>query len=352
MNDPESTAPRPAPAGDDATIQLLRSSHPREAVPPEVLERSWHASQRVWRQAVDRRRRHRALWLALGAAAAVALAVSVDLVPTTAKWVDANLFGWARPVAVLEVVVGSASATAGEGGSEVSLARGARLKVGAEVTTDAGVRAAFRLAGGQSLRVDGGSRLRWLSDRVVHLEYGAIYIDSQPALEDDGAVPHPEPIEIRTEYGTATDVGTQFEVRIAEGALRVRVREGRVKLAQGSRSMEAAAGSEWTLHDDGRVSRRSVPAHGEAWRSYLEIAPPFELEGSSLRAFLRWVARETGWRLAYADPAIELSAPGITLHGSPVGVPADQAHDMVLETCGLSAQLEDGILLIDHRPTR
>ena len=163
---------------------------------------------------------------------------------------------------------------------------------------------------------------------------------------------HPEPIEVRTEHGTATDVGTQFEVRIAEGALRVRVREGRVKIDQGSRSMEAAAGSEWTLHDGGRVSRRSVPAHGEAWRSYVEIAPPFELEGSSLRAFLRWVARETGWRLAYADPAIELSAPGITLHGSLVGVPADQAHDIVLETCGLSARLEDGILLIEHRPTR
>ncbi len=38
--------------------------------------------------------------------------------------------------------------------------------------------------------------------------------------------------------------------------------------------------------------------------------------------------------------------------GDALGVPADQAHDMVLETCGLSAQLEDGILLIDYRPTR
>ncbi len=116
--------------------------------------------------------------------------------------------------------------------------------------------------------------------------------------------------------------------------------------------MEAAAGSEWTLHDSGRVSRRSVPAHGEAWQSYLEIAPPFELEGSSLQAFLSWVTRETGWRLAYADPEIELSTPDVTLHGSLVGVPADQAHEMVLETCGLSALLEDGILLIEHRPTR
>ena len=79
------------------------------------------------------------------------------------------------------------------------------------------------------------------------------------------------------------------------------------------------------------------------------MAPPCQSGGSSLDAFLRWVARETGWRLAYADPAIELSAPGITLHGSLLGVPADRAHDMVLETCGLSARLENGILLIDYR---
>ncbi len=340
MNDSRSTDPRTVPAAgaDDAVIQLLRGSDPRELVPPDVLERSWNLTHGAWRETVVRRRRHRAGWLALAAAAVVGLVVGGGLMPGLTRWAG-GLFGPEEPVAVLEVVAGSATA---------ELTRGARLEAGAEIATEADGRAAFRLAGGQSLRVDAGSRVRWLSDRVVELERGAVYVDSQP--NRDGT--DPEPIEIRTPHGSVTHVGTQFEVRLDEGALRVRVREGRVKIDQGSRTVDAAAGSEWTLHDGGRVSRRPVAAHGEAWRGYLEIAPPFELEGRSLRDFLHWVARETGWRLAYADPAVELSAPEIILHGSLTGVAADRAHEMVLETCGLQARLEDGILLIEHRTTR
>ncbi len=355
MNDPRNTGPRPAPAarGDDAAaIELLRGSDPRQPVPPEVLERSWDVAHRAWRQNVGRRRRRRASWVALGAAAAVALVAGTGFLPSPAKrLVGVLFFGSSDPVAVLEAVAGSATAIGADGESGLDL--GDRLAAGAVVTTGVDARAAFRLAGGQSLRVGAGSRLRWLSDGVVFLERGALYFDSGPHLDSrpaagDGPMPDPEPIEVRTEYGSATDVGTQFEIRVGGGALRVRVREGRVRIDQGSRSVEAGAGSEWTLHGGGRVSRQSVPAHGAPWRSYLEVAPSFELEGSSLDAFLRWVARETGWRLVFADPAIELSAPGITLHGSLAGVPADRAHDMVLETCGLNARLEDGILFIDY----
>ncbi len=371
MNDRRNTGPRPAPAarGDDAAaIELLRGSDPRQPVPPEVLERSWQVAHRAWRQNVGRRRRRRASWMALGAAAAVALVAGTGLLPSWAKRLaGGELYGSSDPVAVLEAVAGTATATGADGESGLDL--GDRLAAGAVVTTGVDARAAFRLAGGQSLRLGAGSRLRWLSDGVVFLEHGALYFDSQPYFDSrphfdsgphldsgpdtgDGAMPPAEPIEVRTEYGSATDVGTQFEIRVTGGALRVRVREGRVRIDQGSRSVEAGAGSEWTLHDGGRVSRQSVPAHGAPWRSYLEVAPPFELEGSSLRAFLRWVARETGWHLVFADPAIQLSASGITLHGSLAGVPADRAHEMVLETCGLKARLEDGNLFIDYRPTR
>lgn len=346
--DPSSTRNPENDAADAAVIRLLRSADPRPAVPPGVLNRSRAATREAWRATVRRRRLQRAAWSGLAAAAVVALAAGVGFFSTLVERTVGSLERVTSPVAVLEAMTGIAALEPAAGRSSGSLATGAELAVGSEVSTDDQSRVAFRLAGGQSLRLDSGSRLRWLSDRVLELESGALYIDSRPL---DGGE-SPEPIEIRTVHGSASNIGTQFEVRIEEDTLRVRVREGRVKIDQGQRSLEAEAGSEWTLHGGGRVSRRPLASYGEAWQRYQEIAPPFELEGSSLQAFLTWVARETGWLLVYGDPAIELSAPGIVLHGSLNGVPVDQAPAMVLETCGLSSRLADGVLFIDHRTAR
>ena len=114
---------------------------------------------------------------------------------------------------------------------------------------------------------------------------------------------------------------------------------------------QAAAGAELLLAADGRLSRATVPVHGDAWSWVQEIAPSFELEGSTLGEFLGWVGRETGWRVAWADPARAAAGAGTTLHGSIDGLPPEQALAAVLPTCGL-ADRRDGETVVVFASSR
>jgi ferric-dicitrate binding protein FerR (iron transport regulator) len=190
---------------------------------------------------------------------------------------------------------------------------------------------------GPSLRLDVGSRVRFTETAKLRLDAGAVYVDSQ-----GGA-----PVLVETPFAEVTERGTQFEVRVSSGGVRVRVREGAVELARPAgpagddRSWEAEAGAELTLSTDGHLSRGTVPAHDQAWAWVQEIAPSFQLEGRTLGDFLAWVGRETGWRVAWADPARAAAGMGVVLHGSVETLTPEQALAAVLPTCGL-ADRRDG----------
>ncbi len=94
----------------------------------------------------------------------------------------------------------------------------------------------------------------------------------------------PGSIEIRTALGTARDVGTRFEVRLGDGALRVRVRDGVVEVDHAGETHEAGAGAELTLDAAGTPARRrgersrSTGRSGAgAWRS----PPPSTSRGAA-----------------------------------------------------------------------
>ena len=72
------------------------------------------------------------------------------------------------------------------------------------------------------------------------------------------------------------------------------------------------------------------------WAWAEQIAPEFALEGRSLRTFLDWAARETGFTMRLASPDLARSADGIWLHGSAAGLTPSQALEAVLPTCGLA----------------
>ncbi len=107
-----------------------------------------------------------------------------------------------------------------------------------------------------------------------------------------------EPLEIRTPLGTVRDIGTQFEVRLAE-SLRISVREGRVSFeGQGDR-VELDAGDELEAGEAGRTLRHGNDPFGVEWSWIDGITPMMELEGRSAREFLDWAARESGLRLSF-----------------------------------------------------
>ncbi|MEM7051649.1 MAG: FecR family protein [Acidobacteriota bacterium] len=324
---------RRAGAGQDQIARLLRAVPQPEEAPSEVRQRVHRAVREEWRGLLRHRRRRR--WQLTLAAAALALAI-VGVWIASGPWRPGTASS--TVVATVEAMSGSV-AVAGE-----ALRFGEELMADAVVATTPSGRAALRLAGGQSLRLDVDSRVRLSSDRELHLERGALYLDSAGVDADELAV--------HTGFGVVRNLGTQFEVRLAQDALRVRVREGRVRVEQGRRRLEAGVGDELVLARDGAVRRAAIALHGAPWSWNLEIAPRFDLEGRKLREFLDWASRETGWRLEYADPGLERRAREITLHGDLRGLTPDVALPVILQSSGLSHQRTDGVVRIEEGGVR
>jgi ferric-dicitrate binding protein FerR (iron transport regulator) len=344
--DPIANHPDPIANHPDPIANLVRLGGARPPVPAERAARVETRVYAAWRTGVSARRRARWAGWGAGLAAAAALLLALGL-------------GWrvasqppAPPVQVATVERVSGMVTDGAG---QSLAAGARVTLGDLLQTGGAGRVALRLPApgvdrqGPSLRLDVDTRVHFVAASTLELEQGAVYVDSGP---ESG-----QPVLVRTRWGAVTERGTQFEVRVGAGGIRVRVREGAVELAGlGSsgipgRAWQADAGAELTLATDGRLSRGTVPAHGEAWAWVQEIAPTFRLEGRTLADFLVWVERESGWRVAWADPARAASAATTVLHGSGEGLPPEQALAAVLPTCGL-ADRRDGETVVVFASSR
>ncbi len=337
MNEDRQSPKEGPQASADHIGRLLRLAGPRPAAPHEREARVKESIRTQWRKSVRTRRRRRLLVVGgIGLAAAAALIAMVGLLYQPLLTRGPGLDG---PVGFVDAVSGTVRLGDGADGAGRMLRVGDTIEAGTVIETGLLGRAAVRLASGASLRLDHDTRLEGLPDSVVSLESGAVYFDS--GTTDGGA-----PVEIRTVFGVVHDVGTLFEIRLAEDRMRVRVREGAVNVDRDGRRHDAGAGIELTVDSEGTLSRRSVPIYGPDWEWVMSIAPTFELEGRTLYTFLEWVNRETGWSPRFVDPRSEERASSVVLHGSIEGMRPDQALEAVLPTCGLVHRLDDGILVI------
>ncbi len=335
---------------DDDIARLLALAGPRPRVPDEVTARVRAAVHAHWQQRVDAGpRRQRLLTAFLAAAALVVVGVGTSL------WFASS--GGSRPVRTPEVPpvtvahvvalagMGSAVTAPGEG-RPVGLAMGGAVASGATVVTPASARVALRTSDGVSLRVDAASRVRLLSATRLQLESGAVYVDN-PSTGTGGVR-----IEVRTPLGLASDVGTQFETRVNARELRVRVREGTVVVRRDAGTEGAKAGEELRIDTTGTVARRGLLPHDPEWTWVVEMAPDPAIEGRPLGELLAWAARETGWRVEFADQRLSRTAPGIVLHGSIEGLTPAAALAAVLPTCGLSHRVSGGAVWIEELPQK
>lgn len=328
---------------EELVRQLLESAGPRPPMPPEDLDAIAAAARAAWREQVRQRdatTAHRPLRaVAWGLAAAVAVAVGLAL------WWGSRIDRTPPTVAWIETLTGSVhletSAT-----ERREIAKGEPIPLGATLRSTESSRAALRLAGGATVRLDAETRLRFVSAAVLDLERGAVYVDT-------GSGPRPRTaLEVRTSVGTARDIGTRFAVRIVGSertALLVRVRDGAVLTEQRGRTFLTHAGEELMLRRDGTSQRREAAASGPDWEWVLAASPGFGIEGRTLREFLDWVSRETGWRIDFADAGLADSADEIILHGSIGGLRPDRAPFAVLPGAGLEGEIEDGALVVRRR---
>ncbi len=297
---------------EETLRRLLEDAGPRPPIPQEDLDAIASAARFAWRRQVRSQvqpqtsRTPRTLWIGLAAALAVTLGLTVwwtlrkEPVPPATAWIEA-----------------------------------------------AGAPLHLEIAGGATARLDVGTRLRLLSPTVLEMERGAVYVDT-------GTGPH-KAVEVRTAVGTVRDIGTRFAVRIVEperSALLVRVRDGEVLTEQGGRTYRTQAGQELILRRDGTAERRETAPYGPEWAWVLEAAPGFDVEGRTLGEFLGWVSRETGWRIAFADPGLADSAARTVLHGGIGELRPDQAPFAVLPGAGLEGEVEDGTLVVRLKTPR
>jgi ferric-dicitrate binding protein FerR (iron transport regulator) len=300
---------------------LLHLAGPRLTAPADRAQRVRSAVHSAWQTRTRRRanRRRGLLVIAwLGAAASVAIIGSGALVERTALPLG-------DPVAVVDQIDGSSN-----------LRREDTVRMGEWIETGHDSRLALRFGDAISVRLDKGSRLRAISPNAIELTAGAVYVDTE--LEHGG-------FEVRTPLATARDLGTQFEVRLIDASLRLRVRTGVVQLSDRTRAISGNPGTEITLSAT-EASSRQIAVHGPEWEWTARLSPPLATQEMSLATFLARIAREQGWTVEYSDAEMSREAARTLLHGSLGEVAPLEAVEVAIATSGLRYRLDNGLLIV------
>lgn len=330
---------------DEALRALLEEAGPRAPLPAQDLAAIREAARAEWRErcgGVRARPRAARWWMA--AAAALLLATAGLLLLRRAPASPSPAIG----VASIERSRGEVLWSAGDGklAALPSETTGRPIPAGAVLETVGGAQnpgsVALRMAGGASVRLDAGTRVRLASPAVIELDRGAVYVDT------GGPAAGHEHVAVRTAAGLFQSIGTQFEVRAEEGGsvTRLKVREGRVRLERGAESVLTDAGQELVVRGDGSLERGEAASDGPEWDWVVTGAPMLDIEGAKVRTFLDWLARERGWKLELADPETAALTNSVVLHGSIAHLTPAQAPDVVLPSGGLGYRVSKGKLVV------
>ena len=318
---------------------MLHLAGPRAAPPDLRLARVRSHVQAHWRVARRRRRvRRAAVWTGIAAAAAT-LVMFISRFGGSPAPAPATLA--AASVARIGGPHGAAYRVT-PAGAVRPLAVDEALAVGETIETGEPGRVALRFADGTSVRLDVSSRAALVEARAIELLKGAIYIDTGASAQR---------LEIRTPVGTARDIGTQFEVRLMDAKLRLRVRTGAVELSDRIRSVTGHAGTE-ILFSASEAESRPLAPFGAEWQWTVDVAPPIDIEGLALSTYLERLAREQGWTVQYVDSTLARDAGRIILHGSVAGLAPADALEVAIGTSGLAYRLDNGQLVVSRETSR
>jgi ferric-dicitrate binding protein FerR (iron transport regulator) len=315
----------------DPIEDLLRTTGKRPDAPAARRERVRAAAREVWwAEAGARARRRRIVGMsAAGLAAAIAI--------TVFAWLP----GAPRPSGLtVSRAEGDAWAERGPwiNRNADAVRTGLPVFEGATVTTDTHAKVALGDSLGRSIRLDGATALRVTSGHSFALERGAVYVDTGGFRGI---------LRIATPFGVIEDVGTQFQARLDQDRLVVRVREGTVVLRGRGEPVTAVAGQ--SMVADGLKAAVTADAP-EGWDWIEAAGAPMAIDGRSLREFVTWAARERGVRVRWADPALEARARSILLHGSIEGMTLDQATESVLATADIPHRWAPGEIVVGATP--
>lgn len=311
---------------EDSVAKLMSLAGPRAAIPADVQARVYANVREEWLAGTAVKRTAR--WaIPLAIAASAVLAVTLVIQPAETPLV--------RVGTVARLDPGSQAAGA-------HLAPGDGVHAGDTLATSDGQGMSVLLRGGASLRLDEDTVLQVDGQDDFTLIQGRIYADSGQSVYRDGT------LNIDTPYGSVTDIGTQFSVAFDDTELAVAVREGRVDVAARLDTYVALAGNRMVLSKSGDVATIPVAANDDSWNWAVDLAPAYDIDNKTLLDFLKWVARETGRELVFADDDLRLAAMGTVLHGSVSDFTPIEATASVLATTTFRYRMDSTRLVIER----
>ncbi len=306
-------------------------------VPAERAARVRAATRVHWKREVGKRRRQRVFWSVAAAAAAIAgIALVLRSIPG-----EENVPA-ARTVAHVEHVEGPVRTAGLDRRGWSTLWGGAPLEAATVLRTETG-RVSLRLETGHYARIDRDSEVRLLDAGGLELAAGRIYLDSGPQGRAT-------PIDLVTPYGTVREIGTQYEAQLVDSILRLRLREGSVALSRQGGDLTVDTGEELLVAPDGEPTISLIDSYGPHWDWVTELVSMPDFRGRAADDFLRWLARERGWDLEYADAAAETAARGAVLEGDLARYTPTEALEIVTATSRLTPLLEAGVLRVAVEP--
>ena len=317
---------------------LLRLAGSRPEIPSDATRRVHAVVHTQWQKTVRSRMYQRRIF-----AFATPVAALFVLYVFTMHFIHSQVPA-SVPLGFVENLNGSVliSADKKNDSTQHPLRKGDMLMSGIKLETGDSGRLLFHVLGGGTLRLDVNSCLYLKSESSMVLDRGAVYIDSQKGDNH---------FALLTTMGEVRDIGTQFEVRLNPGTMRIRVREGLVSLDRTGASSPAAEGTELSVDRRGKTSVRNISKYGPQWNWLSEVAPTFHMEGQTLMEFLKWVTRENGWSLKFENPKIQQTAFRTVLHGSLKGISPQETPDVVLPVCGLNYGLVEGVFTVTSKKT-
>jgi ferric-dicitrate binding protein FerR (iron transport regulator) len=320
---------------DAAMARLMRVAGARPTASAAARERARAAARGAWRESAQVRVRRRRLYLALPALAAAAIVV-ILILPRAGR----------QPVVPADVArlqSGTVTIDDGAGGPSRQAAPGDVVRAGDTLQTATGDLAALAMTGGGELRLNGATLVRLVDARRFALDRGQLYLDSGRA---GGSA-----LLVETTAGLVQDIGTRFDVALIDNQVRIRVREGAVRLAAGGRETDALAGQQIVASPGSAASVTAAKPYGPEW-DWLARAAPFEIQGTTLDAFLRWVERDGGRTVVFLEPGLRAPLGKTRLHGSVRGLTTTEALDVILPASGLSYEINGDRIVIRREGSR
>lgn len=324
----------------DVIGELIRRAGRRENPSAEEYERVFAAASEALDSKLRARRRR---FVGFGIAATLIAGIVVSIVATIRPVPQVI------PVAELDRAVGPAEVAGPEAAGWRSIPEaGASLGAHTRIRTGPGSRLGLLLAHGVSLRMAEATEIALLGPRRIELVSGKIYVDAGPvAAAPAGRAPK---IFVVTGDDTTWDVGTQFEVLYADDIYRLRVREGRVQVKQPTREFDGRAGEQLTIDAGQNLSRDRISGDDPEWQWTESVAPVPVIDELPVSLLLEWVSRQTGRKVEYADPGLELEARTTKLYGSVQFIEPLEALETMLATTDFDyTLLDDGTILVHSR---